>query len=93
MRLQHDVLVFVWQELFNMRTANNNLDIPTSSDFLCERNHLNIEKMKSEVFASGQMAAACLYCSSLSLEPLIKHLQCDADETEEVHTEGGLRRR
>lgn len=77
----------------DLRTANTNLDIRTSSDFLCESNHLNIENRKSEVFASGQMAAACLYCRSFSLEPLIKHLQCDADETEEVHTGGGLRRR
>lgn len=57
--------------------ANNNLDIPISNDFLCWEEWTKYRIC--EVFASGQMAAACLYYSSFSFETLIKHSQRDAD--------------
>lgn len=74
----------------HLRTANHNKDIPISSNFLCWEGSSKYSKY--EVFVSGQMAAAYLYYSGFSLETLIKHSQCDADETEEFHRDGGRRR-
>lgn len=45
-------------------------------------NHLNIEDVKWEVFASGRTAAACSEHGSFSLETLIKHSRRNSDETE-----------